>query len=295
MKRTFLLFACLIATLFLQAQSFRFADSTSQWNILEHQWGWFPSGEFYYTHVFKTDGDTLINGKNYQRISSAYYQPNFLRRDSANRIFLNYNNGDIMIYNFGAVAGDSITGLGQYGFGNADIGCKVDSVDTVNWNGVKKRMYVNCTSNLGQYQDVWVDGVGSLNNHSIWGGADIIVVDGPEYSLLCYFEDGQLQYHDNLYDTCMYQSPTAVLPVEEQQLSFYPNPAADVVALTLADNIPGAMLEVLNACGELVRTQPVETSKSYLPVYNLPDGMYYLLLKKPDGSKASGKLVVLHP
>ena len=82
---------------------------------------------------------------------------------------------------------------------------------------------------------------------------------------------------------------------DQQKIKIYPNPATDVVTITLTDNAEGAQLELLNACGQLVRSWQPETTTGYLPIYNLPNGIYYLRLSTGDGSKATGKLVVLHP
>lgn len=295
MKKTLLLLTLSVSLLMVKAQTYRFADTTAQWNILEHQWGWFPAGEYYYTHVFEIKGDTLINGISYQAITDHYYAPNYLRRDTTDRIWFWYNNADIKIYDFGALAGDSITGLSQYGFGTADIGCRVDSVDSVNWNGLKKRMYVNCSNNMVQYQDVWIDGVGSVNNHSIWGGSDMSVVDGPEYSLLCYFEAGQLQYHDTYYDTCIYNSPTSVDQVSGEELRIYPNPAIDYVTMHLPATVAGEKLQVVNVNGEVIKVVEGVSPIMHLTVEDVLPGVYFLQLMDDVKLKASTKLVVLRP
>ena len=295
MKKTLLLLTLSVSMLLVKAQWYHFADTTAQWNILEHQWGWFPAGEYYYTHVFEIKGDTLINGISYQAITDHYYAPNYLRRDIANRIWLWYNNADIKIYDFGAMAGDSITGLSQYGFGTADIGCRVDSADTVNWNGIKKRMYVSCSNNMVQYQDVWIDGVGSVNNHSIWGGSDMSMVDGPEYSLLCYFEAGQLQYHDSYYDTCIYNSSTSVDELSGEELRIYPNPAIDYVTMHLPAAVAGEKLQVVNVNGEVIKVVESVSPVMYFSVKDMPAGVYFVQLIAGDKLKATSKLVVLRP
>lgn len=295
MKKTLLLLTFSVSMLLAKAQWYHFADTTAQWNVLDHQWGWFPAGEYYYTHVFQIEGDTLINGISYQSITDHYYSPNYLRRDIANRIWLWYNNAEIKIYDFGALAGDSITGLSQYGFGTADIGCRVDSVDTVSWNGVRKRMYVSCASNVGQYQDIWIDGVGSLNNHSIWGGSDMSVVDGPDYSLLCYFEAGQLQYHDSYYDTCIYNSPTSVAELSGEELRIYPNPAIDYVTLNLPTTVAGGKLELLGVNGEVLKEIEIASPILHLSVKDMLPGVYFLQLLDGAKLKANTKLVVLRP
>ncbi len=267
----------------LQAQTnFRFADTTGHWDILETSWGGpFPPFVHYYTYIFKETGDTAINGVMYQKINGG--TDNYLRRDSLNRIYTLVNNEELKLYDFGALAGDSITGLRMMWYYDS-IGCKVASADTVNWNGLKKRMIVNCNSGQGQqYTDTWIDGVGSLYNHAFRGGSEQLYVDAPEYELLCYFEGYQQQYQNPAYSVCLYYNEIEETSTDE--VAIFPNPAANQLTLEWRTNDLQAY-SICTADGKAVCRVDLESTanKAVVDCSDLAAGVYVLQLQAKHGA-----------
>lgn len=279
----FLLFLLLSVSIAGFAQTnFRFADTTGHWDILETSWGGpFPPFVHYYTYIFKETGDTAINGVMYQKINGG--TDNYLRRDSLNRIYTLVNNEELKLYDFGAVAGDSITGLHMMWYFDS-IGCKVVNADTVNWNGLKKRMIVSCNSGQGQqYTDTWIDGVGSLYNHAFRGGSEQLYVDAPEYELLCYFEGYQQQYQNPAYSVCLYYNDVAETAADEVKI--FPNPIVNQFTLEWSTNdIQGYGLYTVD--GKLMRQADLENGvhKTVVNCSDLPAGVYIVQLQTRQGA-----------
>lgn len=78
---------------------------------------------------------------------------------------------------------------------------------------------------------------------------------------------------------------------EETSIALAPNPAHDLVTIML----PGtgvADLEVMDATGRLIARHSRVSSPVRLELANVPPGMYHLRSRRPDGSTATGVLIV---
>ena len=198
MRITLLSFVFLFLTQLLPAQTdFRFADSTAQWNILISENSWSQSVNTAEVLVIK---DTIIDNLQYQAINvrmplGAFFAEEEFVRDTANKVYRRDNTDTIehFIYDFGRQTGDTF----YIDNGTYPIYCHVDSVDTVILDKPRKRMYIsNCY--YEPCSDVWIEGIGSIGSFFLFPDVGFAASDGPDFSLLCYFENNQLLYHNFL-------------------------------------------------------------------------------------------------
>ena len=296
--KNYLLTTALLSILFLRGftqSDFRFADSTAQWNILEHQFGWFPIyPDLYTTYIYQAKKDTVVNSISYQAISGdgILY---LLRKDSFSRIYQYYTDtSEYFLYDFGKTTGDTIHQLNHTWI--QAYAAIVDSVDSVYIGHWRKRMYVTVGWEGGFVigNDVWIDGIGSVSSHLLHPSSEQLVVDGPEWSLLCYFENASLLYHDDFYDTCTYNSPLSVNEVENNfRLNLSPNPATTQITLQSENNFPSsATFQLFDVGGQLVLQQALIDKTNLISLAVLSKGMYLYRMISPGHPSASGKLAI---
>ncbi len=283
MKHYLLLFIAITIGVNCHAQTdFRFADSTAQWNVLNEV----PFQGVEWTSVYTSGHDTLINGYNYQTVQSCFW---FYRRDSLSRI---YSIGDSLIYDFGAQVGDSIHSFWCDGFVKGLYHSKVLSVDTVNWDKPRRRLFLS----NGQ---VWVDGIGNINADPL---TNLTYLPGHSLSainLLCFFENGQMQYHRNGYDSCYYSTINLGIHeslTENRNVSVYPNPADDIANIELSEavNKNGVSLQLTDLSGHLINTYAFAGNSIQLFTKQFPEGMYFYKITLLGRRLSTGKLLVQH-
>jgi hypothetical protein len=283
MKRAFFLLSVLLfsAKGFSQTD-FRFADSTAKWNVLMYYHAWLPYPDYYLTLVFKSEADTAFNGVSYQNISG-----HFVRRDTANRIYkYRTDTSEFFLYDFGAEKGDTIYNL-QSDENLSTYTAIVDSVDSVYVGHWRKRMF------LSPYPDTWIDGLGSLHSHFLHPETEMLTVDGPDWWLLCYFENSQLAYHYEPIDTCIYNSATAIPAIEKNQIHVSSNPATTHLAIQTETNLPAqTTFQLFDLTGRMVLQKPLTEKTSRVEFNGLSKGMYLYQVSSPQQKLGEGKVVV---
>lgn len=292
MKHILLLILFSVFGIYATAQSHRFADSTAQWNILTHQYGWFPSTpETYQTTERKVVGDTTIGGMLYQNIDNTYY----IRRAPDQKVYTLFASQEVKLYDFGAAVGDTIEDLSRSVI-SSNISCVVDSADTVNWLGLRKRMHLSCFRSDNEsmlYADEWVDGIGSIKYNAVSGYVHATVIDGWEETLLCFFENGQVVFHDTNFDTCYYRLNVGISTVSSIITSIYPNPAIGNFIITLSQQPESnTAIFIYDALGKTVEQEELTTSTQQINVAELPNGMYTYAITQQGLRQASGKLII---
>jgi hypothetical protein len=107
--------------------------------------------------------------------------------------------------------------------------------------------------------------------------------NGPSFGLLAVLADG----------TVFLLSIVTGIDEEVSASSFimYPNPAKDVVNISLAENANNAIVEITNALGQIVKTEKLNSSSITIPVNNLSKGMYFVNVRSEYG-KSDAKLIV---
>lgn len=289
MKKLLLFIVLAVTTGGLFAQTnFRFADSTAQWNVLYTEGAWCFCVN-YQTSIYKVTTDTVVNGLNYQSVNSNF----FFRRDSLSRVFLRELNDTVeqLAYDFSKQAGDTFTLSTQ----NWGVFCRVDSTDTVTLDGQRKRMYVTYNNDSWK-SDVWVDGIGSLNSNFLHPGIDHSIIDGGFWSLLCYYRDGNLVYHDTAIQVCELDTVIYMGVKNESsnnRIAIIPNPATDFITIQTENNLPPqTTFQLYDITGRMVLQKQLTGKETTVPLNEISKGLYVYSVTSYEKKMGSGKLVV---
>ena len=247
--------------------------------------------DFSYSHteVFRMEGDTLLNGKTYQK-TYRYYDPDFsggglyhdFYRQEGDKVFV-YRAGEEREYlflDFGLEAGDTLSANWleedwEYPPSNTWT-FRVNRVsDTVFANDETPRrcLYVDFLEEqhpITAYRQIWVEGIGTLE-YGIWWNRNVIAIGGRQEMLCCELGD-MLLYQNPRYNTC-FMEPTGN---DKDGISFpcrlfqnVPNPATGKTRIRyeLPDGTTDARIGIYQPDGREVS------------LYNLSDHRGELVLK----------------
>lgn len=289
-KRLLFVIAVLFSVQLTNAQNnWRFADSTSQWNVME----WTEMMSMVITNVNQVVGDTIISGKEYQTIINSYYNPQkiFIRRDSIARVYRLFPDSEALIYNFSLNAGDTIPlychVLGHY------INGIIDSVDSITLGKIRKRQFVHVDEI--DAEQIWVDGIGSLTSDFANPAGLVWMVDGPRSTTICFFEHDSLLYHDTTYSSCFVDSlPGEIKALRGGHINISPNP---VVSSYLNIEIDGFAegeykCQFFDVTGKAILQRNLVAGTNKLLLNGIAPGMYLYHIQNKEGLTTSGKLIV---
>ncbi len=300
MNKYFYLLALLSCQSISAQTDFHFADSTAQWNVIaRYNNGVIPV--YYVASIYHVTGDTVIGGAKYQNIDGNYF-----RRDSFQRIYVRSRDtfpgdtGEYFIYDFGKNKGDTISGMGTAWCGA--ILCVVDSVDSVLIGHYRKRMYVTwIPHNFSKNQDVWIDGIGSVLDNFLAVPNTCASWEITYFELLCYFEQGQLLFHNNGsysnfdcnhgvgLDDNIYKSIKATIS---------PNPTTNHLTISLtapanqSSTFQSLTFNLLDLTGKTIQQQNLTQQINHVDLINTSRGIYFYNIVSPNGKRQSGKLVI---
>ncbi len=291
-----LLFILLSLQSFSQT-NFRFADSTAQWNVLSTSYN-IIGQKVLQTEILKVTSDTLIQGYPYQKVESTFFPlySYYLRRDSLNRIFVRRPGAsDCLLYDFSVVPGDTIRYL-EYDA----IAAVIDSVDSVYIDHYRKRIYVRYSYDTTSFQvgtcypRIWVDGIGTLDDHFLWPGGGAHLADYPPYTLLCFFENGQLLYHDSLYQECEIDTTISVgiKYIQEQIVQISPNPTTSFITIQSENSFPEqTSFQLFDVTGRMILQKQITDKSTRIDLNEVSKGMYLYHLSASGQKISSGKIV----
>ena len=288
--------------------NFRFADSTAQWNVLRGiSWDCITTFCFdQKTLVHNVSIDTVIDGKSYQSItvppdpswfsSSELGSKVFLRKDLTEKIFLRRysDTTDFLIYDFAKQAGDTFTidkphDVGWY------IHCDIDSVDTITLDKPRKRFFVRY--NGYWYQDIWIEGIGSIKTYFLQPGTDFTIADGAVHTTICYFDADTLIYHDTIFESCLIDTVwNAIVEVNKSDFTFSPNPATTYLTIQLQQSPTSPMVfQLFDITGRMILQKQLTAQTNTVELSGVSKGMYlYSVLRQAqhDMERISGKLAI---
>lgn len=253
-------------------------DTNKLWsNLMHSDWGDPPPMQ-YETNFIKFSNDTLIGLNSYKKvfastdsIQSLWTVIGFIREDSAQKVYY-YKKQDTIeriLYDFGAVVGDSIHIGGLYG-----TYVVVDSIDSVFiYDKYVKRFILS-----GGWEQ-WYEGIGSSCGVLMSGYAQIC---GAVYELLCYYENDTLKYHDPDYNVC-YLSTVNLneFSPDNIHVSVFPNPLSSSSVFKIDNlNCTDNTLEIYSALGQKFKTILLD-KQATINKFDFPSGLYiYRLILK---------------
>ena len=137
------------------------------------------------------------------------------------------------------------------------------------------------------YEDIWIEGIGSVKNGYLYPGVPDLIVDaGSDYS--CYYNENQGDWYfgdadplaclaDSINYGCFTSSVLGPNPVE---VTFFPNPVTDFLYITIAENSLSVSSGLIyNSNGILSQTMEFAKSSNMVDVSELTAGVYYFILQ----------------
>lgn len=278
----------------LKAQDYTpLLDTVNEWQFTTCYFGCI-------TDYYFTDGDTIVEGKNYKILDGYHFiERNLLLREEIEnrKVFLNIvqesGNEEYLMYDYSLEVGDEINLYNPISPFPENAGIfKVDSIilrELVDTN-LYKHFYLSPikTNTTSTENTTWIEGVGSLSIINAAGGHPDINGVG---ALSCFFKNEELFYSNlDSIDAC---SPN-ILSVEnnQQELNnvslFYRNKTS---FLYQASSI--YKIEIFNLFGKLLHTQLNTFKEEELNIdfSEFSKGMYFLIATGFNQQKKSFKLL----
>jgi hypothetical protein len=116
----------------------------------------------------------------------------------------------------------------------------------------------------------------TLGNFKSDALTDLIVngdVYDPDSNNFCYY------YIDNVSITKC--SGVGLLEIP-YNINIYPNPAQDLVSVTMSKNVSNAQLNIYNLTGQLISQKQITQSDQTIPITELDNGVYIFVIQNED-------------
>jgi len=274
---TFFLGLTLFVSTYGQSYTPTVADN-KQWDVLSITLqGFFDTT--YATISYSMTTDTSLASGVYKKVySSAGGVPGnwslfcYMREDANRRVWFKQTpvDNEVLMYDYTVQAGDSLIA------GISGMYLHIDSVTHVTIGGIlRQKFWISCKL-MPQYHETWTEGIGSSRG-IIFSGSELIV--GGWYWFLCMSQEGVLVYMNPAYNSCYLVS--GINEKDSQSVTVYPNPAGNILNLTLPGDIRPSNICLIDALGNKVAEfSPGQTS---LDVSNLQAGVYVLKLSHEKG------------
>jgi len=178
-----------------------------------------PSWTYY---GLRTEADTSIDAITYRKLimsnDSLFSEISTIGgiREDSNRVYLSksrYTSEEVLLYDFNLDANDTANVhrlLHINNYSSYPIKVKVDSVNTIDLNDeIRKRLFVGyqCIGHPDyDIKDVWVEGIGSLNNGLLNESCQCGTGCYTKSYLTCYFEDDELKWSSSNFSRCVIDS-----------------------------------------------------------------------------------------
>lgn len=248
--------------------------------------------------VVETCGDTMIDGLIYEKLYysdetfSQYYGGHRVSGDSVLIKYVN-SSDENLLYNFGLELGETF---------NGDWGTfEVVNIDFEYVFGIERKRMTLRNSAYG-YEDVWVEGVGSIKSGYLFAGIPDDIFDAGS-TFTCYYSN---QYSDWYYaqaapSDCLANevtSPCLSLSTKDIASGFsfkiVPNPASDFVEIQSSMRLNYEMFcNIYDLNGKRIFSKNLYKGQSRIPLSTLQNGVYIIEINT-EGVKEIQKIVVAH-
>jgi hypothetical protein len=289
MKKIKLLFLLLLSSVGLQGQEYvPLIDTTRTWNVAEY----FYAGGGNYEYFF---GDTIsINDTLYVELKAKWSIKSdnvyaYMREDTVSqKVYFRSSiwADDSLLYDFSLEEGDTIQ---LYGDPIKYTVHQVDSVELLNGD-IRKRWILSLNAKL---EAVWIEGIGNITAYLLTPGES----DGStiETVTLCCYENGELVYMDETYNTCYLDFDWVnVAEIDNDNISIFPNPATGKATLSIPNisSYKNPILDLFNLYGQTVKTMPIKEKQTQIDLTDLPAGSYLYRMNAGSELLKTGKFVI---
>jgi hypothetical protein len=209
---------------------------------------------------------------------------------------------------------NTITGnSGNYGGGLFTTSANAVVINSIIWGNTAPMgtsIYTTGSTLEVRYSDVEGDAVwpgeGNVNCHATFledgyhlsdtcqlveKGIASILINGNTYKCPTYDIDGEGRPMNNFpeigADEVLMVSVTEPKPANSLTLNIYPNPASDMLTISLPKLSSNAQLTLFNITGEKLLEKQITQAETQLDISMLPKGMYFLRLQSENNGKAA--------
>ena len=293
MKKVIIILLLLMGAINIKAQDYHpLVEDGKQWNVLfSYPWSP-PEPQHKYTDIYKIEGDTLLDGVSYKVMYTTRNEDltgwNFcgvIRENEDKQVFYRrYGSPDEeMLYDFSMEVGDTIC-MCDYGFYECCM-VVIEKGETIVNGEPRQQTVLEYPWGNGE-GEVWIEGIGSL--YGIIDSGSLFLTGGST-NLLCYYEDGDLIWHNTMpgFDMCYIINLDGIEEDETSSvISVFPNPSKRKVTI---EGVEVAKVQVYNTFGQLVR---IVRETNELNVAGLPEGVYLLRIKDAKGTAYTERITV---
>lgn len=250
----------------------------NQWNEVSYD----IEGNAYNRRFTFTEDSTFTNGNWYYELLRSWDEAGnnwentgqYFRK-SGSKIFEILNADDYLIYDFSLIVGDTFTiAETQSSSERKLIVSKIDSLTLID-NSTRKRLYLRCENDPDGTlygEKVWIEGIGDV--HGLLSVDKSCTLD-QNGKLLCFQEDGNVLYQDEIEGKCWIL--TSIDELEVYGIRIFPNPTNTIIKLNGQTGIFKYQLFALN--GVLILSGE---SSGEININTLPSGFYLLELSIQD-------------
>lgn len=301
MKRSLLIIGFILCSVVIFCQSI--VTTNKLWSNYINYYS-FPHPVIRTEHI-KFTNDTVINSTIYKKVERFLDEPQqiwvsygYIREDSDKKVFYKINPSDTeqLLYDLNiqpyetVLAYGLITSVNNYRALDS-MRFYVRSIDSILIGSSNyKRINLAMPEDTNSIIEQWIDSIGStggmLHNKYLYVGCDY-------YSLLCYFEEGILKYHDPNYTNCSYVTNVNEQSTLKPTIKVFPNPFSEsaIIEIYGLDRNSAVDFNLYNFNGYLVYSS---TSGTRMKLFkdNLPAGIYLYSLSNKEKTIGTGKILI---
>jgi len=267
-----------------------FPDTNSIWSVSTEKYvisGDTVINDNVYKKYFMTRGDTTFT---FERAS--YFAA--VREDSSKRIWAIKHDLSIesLQYDFSLNIGDTVTvtPIGDFDFREGSFNVEILDIDSIQiYQTYRKRYYISDW-------EIWIEGIGSSMGLFHSGISTIGIVDIGYPELLCYEQDGNIQYFT--WDSICYKRIWVGLPYKESSdngYTLYPNPSSGKLIFHIDEfNMSNCYMEIFSNTGILMKSFEITCSDLEIDCTDLASGIYIYHIKDEQWIFDTGKLLIKH-
>lgn len=246
----------------------------------------------YFDNYFcKFSGDTLIALQHYKKVFTSsdttlinWSHHGYIREDSIKNIYYRNSTGyEGLLYNFNVNIGDTVY-IRNTNILDTTVQMIVHNIDSIFiYNKYVKRIILNHDSISPQYDEIWIDGIGSMNGvlHSC---RNSYFYPGICYELLCFTENDTLKYINPNYSSCYYHVGIYEISQNNIKCTVYPSPANNKIIIEL-QNAPSTQKNfssIYNIQGQLLLQNELQQIKSEVDILSLEKGLYFIKIESEE-------------
>ncbi len=217
-------------------------------------------------------------------------------RQEENKYYLrNLAGEEGLAYDFDATIGDTIQINNPFGVMPVDaVVTNIDSVHISPGNELRKRI------SLYDFQyyfnmEFWIEGMGSFAGLTESGMDMTLTTGGDDYTLLCYYEKGELIFKWPFYALCYY--PIVRIPqISDGEINFYfnPNPVKETSRLIIKNQDNKTYyIKIINNFGQVLRKYDFPAvGEMEIKSEDFSAGIYFYSIFEENEFIYCGKLII---